>query len=121
MFRIRTANPTMAELYIVQVVQGVGDGIVQTGGYVAASINVPHKETAQMTALIVMIGMLGSSVGNSIGGAIYTGTFREQLALQLGDSGTPELIDGLFNSISLVLPEWGTPDRIAINLAVSHL
>jgi MFS family permease len=118
MFRIRTANPSMAELYIVQFIQGVGDGIVQTGGYVAATINVPHKETAQMTALVVLIGMLGSSVGNAIGGAIYTGTFREQLAIQLGEGASPELINSVFNSITLALPDWGTPERTAISLAV---
>lgn len=118
MFRIRNGNPTMAELFIVQVIQGLGDGIVQTGGYVAATVNVPHKETAQMAALIVTVGMLGSSVGSAISGAIYTGTFREELAKQLGDRGSPELIEALFNSINLMVPDWGTPDRIAINKAV---
>jgi MFS family permease len=119
MFRIRTGHPTLAELFIVQLIQGLGDGIVQTGGYVAATVNVPHRETAQMAALIVMVGMLGSAIGDAISGAIYTGTFREQLAAQLGDNATPEVIDALFNSITTLIPDWGTPDRIAINSAVS--
>lgn len=118
MFRIRTSNPTLAELFIVQLVQGFGDGIVQTGSYVAATVNVPHKETAQMTALIVMVGTLGQSIGDAISGAIYTGTFREQLAQQLGDKSTPELIEALFNSINTLVPDWGTPERTAINAAV---
>ncbi|KAJ9139362.1 Major facilitator superfamily domain-containing protein [Pleurostoma richardsiae] len=121
MFRIRSGNPNMAEIFVVQVLQGVGDGIVQVGGYVASTINVPHKETAQMAALIVTIGMLGSSVGNAISGAIYTSTFREELAKQLGSRATPELIDALFNSITTLVPDWGTPDRIAINTAYDHV
>ncbi|ORY70312.1 major facilitator superfamily domain-containing protein [Pseudomassariella vexata] len=121
MFRIRNANPNIAELFIIQVVQGVGDGIVQTGGYVAATVNVPHRETAQMTALIVMVGMLGSAVGDAISGAIYTGTFRQELAKQLGAQGTPELVEALFNSIDVLIPEWGTPDRVAINTAYNHV
>lgn len=120
MFRIRTeADPSYVELYMVQFVQGVGDSLVQTGGYVAATINVPHKEVAQMTALAVLVGILGSSVGGAISGAIYTGTFREELAKQLGDNATPELINTLFNSITGDIPAWGTPERLAINRAVS--
>lgn len=120
MFRIRTSNPTMGELFVVQFIQGIGDGIVQTGSYVAATVNVPHKETAQMVALIVMIGVLGQSIGDAISGAIYTGTFREQLNKQLGDLSTPELVETLFNSISTLIPEFGTPERTAINAAVSR-
>lgn len=120
MFRIREEeNPPYAELYMVQVIQGIGDGLVQTGGFVVATINVPHKEAAQMVALTVLVGILGSSVGGAISGAIYTGTFREQLAKQLGDSATPELINTLFNSITGDIPAWGTPERTAINIAVS--
>jgi MFS family permease len=104
MFRVRTANPSMAELFAVQLIQGLGDGIVQTGAYVAATVNVPHRETAQMAALIVMIWMLGQSIGNAISGAIYTRTFREELAKQLGDRATPELIEALFNFYQLVGP-----------------
>ncbi|KAJ9138079.1 Major facilitator superfamily domain-containing protein [Pleurostoma richardsiae] len=121
MFRIRSGSPTMAEIFIVQVIQGVGDGIVQIGGYVAATINVPHSETAQMTALVVTIGMLGTSVGNAISGAIYTGTFREQLAKELGSKATPELISNVFNSITVGIPAWGTPERTAINIAYNSV
>ncbi|CZR51781.1 uncharacterized protein PAC_01658 [Phialocephala subalpina] len=121
MFRIRTGNPTLAELFIIQLIQGVGDGIVQTGGYVAATVNVPHKETAQMAALIVMVGTLGSSIGDAISGAIYTGTFREQLREQLGDKGSPELVEALFNSITTLVPGWGTPERMAINQAYNNV
>ncbi|KAF3765180.1 MFS general substrate transporter, partial [Cryphonectria parasitica EP155] len=115
MFHIRTqTNPPYAELYVVQMIQGLGDGLVQTGGFVAATINVPHSEAAQMTALTVLFGILGQSVGDAISGAIYTGTFREELARELGDSATPGLINTLFNSITGAIPAWGTAERIAI-------
>lgn len=119
MFRIRTeTNPPYAELYLAQVVQGLGDGLVQTGGFVATTVNVPHSEVAQMTALTVLVGILGQSVGTAIAGAIYTGTFREELWKQLGDSATYELVDSVFNSITADIPAWGTADRHAINKAV---
>ncbi|KAH9207757.1 hypothetical protein DL95DRAFT_527740 [Leptodontidium sp. 2 PMI_412] len=68
--------------------RGLGNGIVQTGGYVAAVVNAPHR-------------------------AIYTNTFRDELAKALGDNSTPELIDALFNSItSTLIPTWGTFDKV---------
>jgi hypothetical protein len=48
-----------------------------------------------------------------------TGTFREELAIALGDRSTPELVEALFNTITTLVPEWGTPERIAITSAVS--
>lgn len=120
MFRIRTSNPSVAELFVVQCMQGIGAGIVESGAYVAAVVHVPHRQTAQMAALVVMIGMIGRAVGGAIAGAIYTGTMREQLAKELGENATPELINALFNSINKLVPEWGTVERIAINAAVSY-
>ncbi|KAH7312937.1 hypothetical protein BKA65DRAFT_600485 [Rhexocercosporidium sp. MPI-PUGE-AT-0058] len=93
MFRVRTTNPSRAVLFIVQLVQGLGSSIVQTG-------------------------TLGSAIGTAISGAIYPHTFREELAKALGDDSTSELIDTLFNSItSTLIPAWGTVERSAINTA----
>ncbi|KAH8658191.1 siderochrome-iron transporter [Xylariales sp. PMI_506] len=121
MFRIRHSDPTMGEIFFVQVLQGLGDGIVQTGGYVASTVNVPHRETAQMAALIVTIGMLGSAVGTAISGAIYTGTMQQELSNALGSLSTPELVSDLFNSITTGVPDWGTAERIAINQAYNNV
>ncbi|CAK7226562.1 hypothetical protein SBRCBS47491_006273 [Sporothrix bragantina] len=121
MFRIRTQHPSLGELIVVQILQGVGDGIVQTGGYIAATINVPHKETAQAVALIVTIGMLGQSVGSAISGAIYTSTFPDELRKYLGDLATPELINDVINSIDSNIPAWGTFARTGIANAYNQV
>ncbi|CAK7230550.1 hypothetical protein SCUCBS95973_007612 [Sporothrix curviconia] len=121
MFRIRTEHPSLGELIVVQILQGVGDGIVQTGGYIAATINVPHKETAQAVALIVTIGMLGSSIGSAISGAIYTSTFPNELRHYLGDLATPELISDIINSIDSNVPAWGTVARTGIANAYNQV
>ncbi len=125
MFRIRDtkfgATTPMAELFVVQVLQGCGDGIVQTGGYIAATINVQHKETAQIVALIVLVGMLGQSIGKAIASAIYTSTFVSQLEQAFTAHSvnyTAELINDIYNTVDLNIPEWGTPARQAITVAV---
>jgi MFS family permease len=119
MIRLRGANISRAELFIVQLIQGIGSGIVQTAVLVSAQIMVPHAEMAQITALVICCSFLGSSIGASIAGGIYTGTFADALRHHLGGNVSQELISSLINSITGVLPEWGSPERIAIDYAVS--
>lgn len=121
MIRLRGADNSVAELFIVQIIQGIGSGIIQTTALVAAQISVSHSQMGQMTALVIMCLFLGSSIGSSIAGGIYSGTFKEQLANQLGPGASQSLVDMLFDSIVGVVPVWGTVERVAINLAVSTL
>lgn len=119
MIRLRGADNPTAELFIVQLIQGVGSGIIQTAVIVSAQIVVPHAEMAQITALVLCCSFLGSSVGASIAGGIYTNTFRSALYRELGGDASAALVDTVYNSITGVLPAWGTTQRIAIDDAVS--
>ena len=120
MLRLRGANNSEAELFIVQLIQGVGSGIIQTCLLVPAQISVRHAEMPQITALLICMSFLGSSVGSCIAGGIYTNTLKPALWRYLGDSGSAELVDSLFNSITGVVPAWGSPERNAVDLAVSR-
>ncbi|TRM65710.1 major facilitator superfamily domain-containing protein [Schizophyllum amplum] len=93
MMRLRGQDNTMAELFVVQAVQGIGSGIVQTIVVVSAQIVVPHAELAQISSLVLLIGFLGSAVGQSIAGGIYTNTFPARLHARL-------------RTLTGVLPEW---------------
>lgn len=120
MIRLRGADNSIGELVIVQLIQGVGSGIIQTSVLVGAQIQVPHGQLAQITALVICFSFLGSSIGACIAGGVYTGTFKDQLRDQLGGSSTNStLVDQLFNSITGVLPEWESPERISIDNAVN--
>lgn len=118
MIRLRGAHNSTAELFIVQLIQGIGSGIIQTSVIVSAQVSVTHAQMAQMTALIVCCSTLGGSIGSSISGGIYTNTFKGELRKQLGAGASSTLVDSVYSSIVGVLPEWGTPNRIAINNAV---
>ncbi|KAJ5183409.1 siderochrome-iron transporter [Penicillium capsulatum] len=121
MIRLRGASNSVFELFVVQVIQGIGSGVMQTNLLVPSQISVPHAQMPQITALVVCFSFLGSSIGACIAGGIYTNTIGEALKCHLGDAATPALIDKLSNSIQGVAPEWGTTERIAVNLAVSIL
>ncbi|KAJ5533561.1 siderochrome-iron transporter [Penicillium frequentans] len=121
MIRLRGASNSMFELFFVQIIQGIGSGIMQTNLLVPAQISVPHGQMPQITALVVCFSFLGSSVGACIAGGIYTNTIGEALKNRLGNEATAALIQTLSNSITGVAPAWGSPERIAVNLAFSDV
>lgn len=66
-----------AELYIVQLIQSVGSGLVQTIILVVAQIVVPRAELSQSTALELLFIYMGNALGSTAAGAIYTNSFKE--------------------------------------------
>lgn len=120
MIRLRGQYNTLGELIGQQLIQGTGSGIISTCLLIPPQLVVPHGQVAQVLALVFSLSFLGSSIGSTIAGAIYSNTMRESLTKALGSDGTSELINSLYNSITGELPAWNTPDRVAINYAVSH-
>ena len=121
MVRLRTNDSSIAELFIVQLVQGLGCGIIETIVIVASQIVVPHVELAQVTSLIMLSAFLGNGIGSAIAGGIYTDTLMERLRVRLGEEVSEGRLDKLYNSITGALPDWGTPERNAVNLAYSDV
>lgn len=119
MIRLRGQQNSIGELFAQQVIQGIGSGIIQTSLLVPPQIEVPHRQISQVLSLALSMSLLGSSVGFAIAGGIYTNTLRPLLWAHLGRNATQELVDKLYNSITGVLPLWGTPERDAVNFAVS--
>lgn len=119
MIRLRGANNSTAELFIVQLIQGAGSGVVQTIIVVSTQIVVPHAELAQISSLTLLTSFLGSSIGSTIAGGIYTNTFKDRLRIRLASSASQATIDSVFNSVTGILPAWGSAERIAIDFAVS--
>lgn len=121
MIRLRTSDSSVAELFIVQLVQGLGSGIIETLAIVAAQIVVPHLELAQVTSLIMLSSFLGNGIGSAIAGGIYTNALRNRLHVRLGSGVSEERVDKLYNSITETLPAWGSSERTAINRAYSDV
>ncbi|KAL4912862.1 major facilitator superfamily domain-containing protein [Aspergillus aurantiobrunneus] len=120
MVRLRTNESSIAELFIVQLVQGLGSGIIETIIIVAAQISVPHAELAQVTSLVMLGTFLGNGIGSAVAGAIYTGQLRKRLQIHLGPGAGEGQLTTLYNSITETLPAWGTDERTAVNQAVRH-
>ncbi|KAF4211347.1 hypothetical protein CNMCM5878_002815 [Aspergillus fumigatiaffinis] len=121
MIRLRTNTSSLAELFIVQLIQGFGSGIIETVAIVAAQIAVPHSELAQVTSLVMLGAFVGNAIGSAIAGGIYTGKLRERLHGRLGSAIGEARLDQLYNSITGTLPVWGTWQRAAVNHAYSDV
>ncbi|KAF4160187.1 hypothetical protein CNMCM6936_005229 [Aspergillus lentulus] len=121
MIRLRTNTSSLAELFIVQLIQGLGSGIIETVAIVAAQISVPHSELAQVTSLVMLGAFVGNAVGSAIAGGIYTGELRERLHVRLGSAIGEARLDQLYDSITGTLPVWGTWQRAAVNHAYSDV
>jgi len=100
MIRFRGANNSNAELFIVQAVQGVGDGIVTPILLTMAQLQVKHVELGQITAIILMFSTLGAGVRSSIAGGLYTNIFLPALRSRLGAGASETVINSVYNSIT---------------------
>ena len=120
MYRLRGQYNSLAEVFIQQVLQGIGTGIIHAVLLVPPQIVVPHAQLAQVLSLTLSMAFLGKSVGSAIAGGIYTNTMRPALRAYLGANATAQMVENLYNSITKGVPAWGTLQRDAINLAVGH-
>lgn len=118
MIRVRTNSGTTLELFITQMIQGLGSGFLETSMFVAAQIMVPHAELAQVTALIAMAAHMGGGIGSAVAGGIYTTSMKGRLRARLGPSATETEIEDLYDSITGTLPTWGSEERTAVAAAV---
>lgn len=121
MVMLRGQFNSIGELFGQQLIQGVGSGIIATCLIIPPQLVVPKSQIAQVLALALSFSYLGSSIGSTIAGAIYTNTMKPTLRSWLGDSVSPDLVDSIYDSITGELPAWNSPERIAINFAVSIL
>ncbi|UJO21762.1 MFS siderochrome iron transporter C [Fulvia fulva] len=121
MTRLRTNNSTLFELFIGQIIQGAGSGIIETTMIVASQIVVPHADVARITAMIAMSLHLGGGIGSAIAGGIYTSSFKDRLRFRLGSGVGEDVIESVYDSITGTLPEWGSVQRVAVNAAYSDV
>ncbi|KAK6063410.1 ENB1 protein [Seiridium cupressi] len=120
MLRLRGADNSTAEIFIVQIIQGIGSGMIQTTLLVPAQISVAHAEMPQVTALIICFSFVGGSIGSCIAGGIYTNTIVSTISSYLPNSSL-ESVEAVANSITGVVPAWGTVERTAIAMAFSDV
>ena len=96
------------KVFVMQVIQGAGSGMVGTVVIVVAQVVVPRAELAQSTALELLFLYIGNSMGSSIAGTIYTSLFKKILRFSMRP-GTPRSVnDSVYDTITEFVPQ---PER----------
>ncbi|CAM0141654.1 hypothetical protein VKS41_000762 [Umbelopsis sp. WA50703] len=104
-----------------QILLGVGGGLFPYPVQALVQASTKHEHVAMITALYLTTYQIGSAIGNSISGAIWTNTLPAQLAQNLG-SLNASLADIAYSSPFTFIAEYpmGTPERTAVIDAYNH-
>lgn len=101
MIHSRGALGPAVELVFCQVLQGLGGGFASNITGVVAQAMVPHTDMAIVTALVLLLAEIGNSLGSAIATAVWTNQMPHQLALHVPTTNQT-LLNELYGSITTI-------------------
>ncbi|KAI9315575.1 major facilitator superfamily domain-containing protein [Dichotomocladium elegans] len=99
MIHSRGALGSDAELVWCQLLQGIGGGFASVITQLIAQALVSHNDVAVVTALVLLITEIGNSVGSAIATAVWTNQMPTQLAAHVPTTNATLLAE-LYGSIT---------------------
>ena len=96
-----------------QVVLGIAGGMFPYPAQASLQVQLKHENLAVMTGVYLAMYNIGSALGNTVSGAIWTQTLPSALASRISDS---DLVTKAYGDPLTVAPQYamGTPERIGI-------
>ncbi|KAJ4165459.1 hypothetical protein LMH87_007091 [Akanthomyces muscarius] len=117
MLKFRQANEKIGYVIMTQIFVAFAGGPIVVAGEMAMMAPSDHQHVAVVIAILDLFASIGSAIGSTISGAIWTGTFKNELAKRL-PSDAP--IDSIYGRIEVQLGyEEGTAIRAGIADAYS--
>lgn len=117
MIKFRQANEAIGYVIMTQIFVAFAGGPIVVAGEMAMMAPSDHQHVAVIIAILDLFAGIGSAVGSTISGAIWTGTFRNELIKRL-PSDAP--IDAIYGSLATQLGySKGDPIRTGISEAYS--
>ncbi|ETS76437.1 hypothetical protein PFICI_11824 [Pestalotiopsis fici W106-1] len=117
MVRLRGADNSLGEIFGVQVIQGVGSGVMEALLLPAVQFVVPRSQLGQVTGVVQLFRFTGAAIGITVAGAIYNNVFESALWKYMPAGTNEAYVEGIYSSLLGVVPEWGTAERLAISEA----
>ncbi|KAI8803836.1 siderochrome-iron transporter [Cladochytrium replicatum] len=112
-FRGGIDNPSRVGVIVGEVLLGIAGGFVPIPTEAALQIATSHEHMAVLTGLFLAAYQVGSAIGTTISGAVWTQTLYASLESRLGNATLAESVYGdPFTAITLF--PVGTPERTAI-------
>ncbi|SGZ31145.1 BQ5605_C047g12317 [Microbotryum silenes-dioicae] len=112
MVRLRQSTNSQAELAIVQVIRGFGEGCIGFPVQAAIQMTARHEHVAAITAGYLTIYYLSGGVGAAIGGGIWTNLLPAKLQASLPADLAAEAYEDPISFIGTY--PVGTPQRTAL-------
>ncbi|KAI8804129.1 siderophore iron transporter 1 [Cladochytrium replicatum] len=112
-FRGGADNPSRIGVIMGEVLLGIAGGFVPIPTQAALQVATRHENMAVITGLFLASYQVGSALGNTISGAVWTQTLYSSLESTLGNATLAESVYGdPFSAIDMY--PFGTPERTAI-------
>lgn len=117
MIYFRHPGSSVGYLVMCQIFIAIGGSIIILCEQIAVMAAADHQQIATVLALLNIFGWLGSAIGSTICGAIWTNSFPQALASLLPEDAL-EMLDNITGSLDTQLSyELGSPGRLAIEEA----
>ncbi|WVQ82131.1 hypothetical protein IAT38_004259 [Cryptococcus sp. DSM 104549] len=116
MIRFRTSTNSTAELVVVQVLRGCGNGFIPYPTQAIIQAAAPHEHLAAITAGWLVVYYLAGGIGSAIGGAIWTNMVPDKVDKYLApfnNATLPALAYSNPFGFATAYPI-GTPERAAL-------
>ncbi|TRM61350.1 major facilitator superfamily domain-containing protein [Schizophyllum amplum] len=119
LIRFRGGESSHAAVVGAQVVLGVGGGLFSYPTQASVQAATKHEHLAVITGLYLAMYNIGSALGGSISGGIWTNVLPGELSSRLGNA---TLAAEVYASplTTAILYEMGSPERVAIVEAYKH-
>ncbi|ATY61331.1 siderochrome-iron transporter [Cordyceps militaris] len=123
MMRYSSAEATLAQIIICQVIAGGGSGMISIVAQTAVQCVASHQGeyVANVTMLYEAARAIGGAVGTAISGSIWTRVLLAKLQAHLPEASKSNAVD-IQNSFTLATSfAVGSPERVAINQSYTEV
>lgn len=117
MIKFRQADEPIGYVVMTQIFVAFAGGPAVVAGEMAMMAPSDHQNIAVVIAILDLFASIGGAIGSSISGAIWTGTFRDELVKRLpADAPIDAIYSKLENQLAYPV---GSPIRDGISAAYS--
>ncbi|KAL6883168.1 major facilitator superfamily domain-containing protein [Trichoderma longibrachiatum] len=114
-YRGSTADSARIGVIAAQVVLGFAGGLFPYTAQASIQVGLKHENLAVMTGLFLALYNIGSALGNTVSGAMWTQILPQQLETRLAGINSTLAIEAYGNPLAAIVPyPPGTPERDAI-------
>lgn len=114
-YRGSTTGSSRAGVIAAQVVLGIAGGLFPYTAQASIQVGLKHENLAVMTGLYLAVYNIGSALGNTVSGALWTQLLPQALETRLANINSTLAIEAYGNPLGAILPyPPGTPERDAI-------